>query len=152
MEAYLDRDGELDLKGQTEHCGLAIAEDLGLAFVTDDDLGTLGVVSQNPALRTAEDIGVGSTSTEVARAYGERATVTSTVSQTGGPIVVVGDEASSEDPDGFPRLLAFDTDTQRTVTRVRAGLAPWVRYTDYCSDDAGRSHLRTGWPLTRTSG
>lgn len=136
---------------QTDFCTLWIAEDQGIAIIASNDTATMAIVVEDPRPRTAEGIGVGSTFEEVTDAYGGLVTVLEDPSQTGGPIVVVDDLTRpgaelTEDS----RLMAFDTDTDRRVTRVRVGMWPWVGYSDYCSDDADRATGHTGWPLTRT--
>lgn len=151
VENYLGRRGGLYLAGQTDECGLAIAEDLGMAFVTDENQGITALINQDPQLRTAEGVGVGSTLQSVQLAYPELVTVLDSASQTGGPIVVVDDLTQPGAPlTADSRLMAFDTDAGRVVTRMRVGMWPWVGYTDYCSDDAGDNYKTTGWPLTRT--
>lgn len=141
----------LSPKNQDEFCRLAIAEDVGLAIVTDDYTATLAFIVENPDVRTAEDVGVGSSYGEVVAAYGDLVDVLDFPSQTGGPIIAVDDMAQpGADFTLESRLMAFDTDPDGTVTRVRVGMYPWATYTDYCSHDtAGITHTRTGWPLTR---
>lgn len=138
-------------RSQTEYCSLNIQADVGLATVSNADTATMAFIIENPELRTAEGIGAGSTYDEVFNAYGEYIVDDYVYpSHTGGPMILVDDfsrpgAALTEDT----RLMAFDTDPEGTVTRVRVGMWPWVGFLDYCSDDAGRSHTRTGWPLTR---
>lgn len=138
-------------KNQDEFCGLSIAEDIGLAIVTDENTAALSFIIENPALKTSEGIGVGSTYDEVVAAYGDLVEILDSSSQTGGPIIAVDDMTRpGASLTMESRLLAFDTDSNRTVTRVRTGMYPWVAYTDYCSQEtASTTHARTGWPLTR---
>lgn len=133
---------------QTEKCSLAIAEDRGLAVVRTPEGMTMAFITDDPRLRTAENIGVGSSFDDVVTAYGGLVTELDRPSQTGGPIVVVDDLSNpGAELTDESRLFAFDTDTTGTVSRVRAGMWPWVGYIDYCSNDAHRTK-ETGWPLT----
>ncbi|MGC5172495.1 hypothetical protein ACLQ2Q_17810 [Microbacterium sp. DT81.1] len=138
-------------KSQTEDCWLNIAADAGLATVSDSYTATMAFIIEDPELRTAEGIGAGSTYDEVFDAYGEDIIEEYEYpSQTGGPMILVDDfSRPGAEPTEDSRLMAFDTDLEGTVTRVRVGMWPWVGFLDYCSDEAGRSHANTGWPLTR---
>lgn len=149
IEAYFDIG--FSPKNQGNSCRLSMAEDVGLAAVGDDYTAIWGFIVENPDIRTAENIGVGSSYEEVVAAYGELVDVLDFPSQTGGPIIAVDDMTQPGDDFTMEsRLMAFDTDANGTVTRVRVGMYPWVIYTDYCSHDtASITHERTGWPLTR---
>jgi hypothetical protein len=141
---------ELFMAPQTEDCSLGVAEDLGIAVVTDDDSAVLAFVIERDDARTREGVRAGDSVDRVRSVYGPdmAAPLTGTRSQTGGPVVVVRD---LEDPEAMGKgslHYAFDTDPQGSVTRIRSGFWPWVAYTDYCSANAENPH-RTGWPLTR---
>ena len=149
VESYLGV--SLTPKNQTEFCRLAIAEDVGVAIITNGETATWAFIVDNPAARTAKNIGVGSTYADILAAYGDAVSVLDRPSQTGGPIIAVDDLAHpSSEFTNDSRIMAFDTDSDGTVTRVRIGMYPWVTYTDYCSNDTVElTHKRTGWPLTR---
>ena len=138
-------------KPQSEFCTLSINEDVGLAIVTNPDFATWAFIVDKPIVRTAKDIGVGSTYTDILAAYGDAVNVLDRPSQTGGSIVAVDDLAHPGSEFTYDsRIMAFDMDSEGTVTRVRVGMYPWVTYTDYCSNDTVElTHKRTGWPLTR---
>jgi len=143
----------LVLKRQTDRCGIGTAARRGLAIVYDDDTAVLGLVTADPAVRTPEGVGIGSSTEDLATTYGGAASVLDgAVSQTGGSLVLVAD---LQDPGAAPGpsslVYGFETDATGRVTRIRAGFWPWVGYTDYCSPEADRAY-RTGWPLTRHQG
>lgn len=141
-------DIEFFYAGQTEKCSLAIAEDRGLAVVKTPEGMTMSFITDDPRLRTAESIGVGSSIDDVVVAYGGLVHELDRASRTGGPIVVVDDLSNpGAELTDESRLFAFDTDTTGKITRVRVGMWPWVGYIDYCSDDANRP-ISTGWPLS----
>lgn len=135
---------------QTEDCSLGVAEDLGIAVVTDDTSAVLAYVIERDDTRTREGIGVGDSIERVRSVYGPdmAAPLTGTQSQSGGPVVVVRDLEQPEGMGNGSLHYAFDTDPGGSVTRIRSGFWPWVAYTDYCSPLA-ENPQRTGWPLTR---
>ena len=61
-------------------------------------------------------------------------------------VLVVSDPERPDAFDSGSLHLAFDTDTQGVVRRMRAGFAPFVGYADYCSPAATRPDA-VGWPL-----
>lgn len=137
------------LAGQTEHCGLATNESLGVAAVTDDDLAVVAFVVERDDAATREGIRLGSSTDDIIETYGKGAVFARDVpSRTGGQIVWVTDLGSpGAEPTNSSLHYAFDTDATGAVTRIRAGFWPHVADADYCSDSAGRPEA-TGWPLT----
>lgn len=149
VEAWL---GEaLSPKPQTGECTLATNEDLGIALVADPYDGVMGFVIDNPDVTTPEGIRVGSTTEELDAAYGDSiGFVEGALSNSGGPLAIVDDtENPGAAPDATSRHLAFDTDPEGTVTRLKSGYWPWMGYPDYCEVESA-SPQDTGWPLTGT--
>lgn len=145
--------GGLFLAPQTEDCALGASEEQGIAIAFDpSSTGVRLFIVEDPALRTREGIGVGSSTEEILAAFGPEdvAVLDDVPSQTDGPLVVVAD---LENPDASPGPSSlhygFDTDGDGLVTRVRAGFWPYVAYTDYCSPEAPEGPT-SGWPLTRS--
>ena len=135
--------------GQTEDCGLATNESLGLAAVTNSDLAVVAFVVERPDATTREGIRLGSTTEDIIETYGEDEVFARDVrSRSGGQLVWVTDlESPGAEPTASSFHYAFDTDASGTVTRIRAGFWPHVADVDYCSDEATR-RTATGWPLT----
>lgn len=149
VESWLGQD--LFLAPQTGDCTLAIDEDLGIAVLTDEKNGVMGFVLDNPQITTPEGIQVGSTAADLEAAYGEAiGVVEGALSHSGGPLALVDDSENPGSPPGpNSRHLAFDTDEDGAVTRLKAGYWPWMGYTDYCSPESDNPQ-NTGWPVTRT--
>ena len=148
LEEALDAVGEAFLAPQGEDCGLAVLERQGIAAVTDSDLAITALVLQTDTVRTARGIGLGSSTQDVVAAYGAGAVAVldDRESPTGGPILVIADEARPDAVDATSLHLAFETDADGLVTRLRAGHAPAVALGDYCSAVADHPE-RVGWPL-----
>jgi hypothetical protein len=138
----------LVLVGQTDRCGLAINEDLGIAAVTDANLAVVGFVVERSDAVTREGIRRGSSTDDIVAAYGRRSVFVRDVpSRSGGRLVWVTDlESPGREPTASSLHYAFDTDAGGRVTRIRAGFWPHVADVDHCSDAASRPR-ETGWPL-----
>ncbi len=134
--------------GQTDECGLAANESLGVAAITNSDLAVVGFVVERDDAVTREGIRLGSTTDDIIEAYGKDAVYARDVpSRSGGQLVWVTDlDSPGEEPTKSSFHYAFDTNAAGAVTRIRAGFWPHVADIDYCSDKAGHSR-QTGWPL-----
>jgi hypothetical protein len=148
MEAAFDNHDFLNA-GQTNTCGLAANEDLGVAAITNTDLAVVAFVVERPDTATSEGIRLGSTTDDIIKAYGKNAVYARDVpSRAGGQLIWVTDlDSPDSEPSASSLHYAFETDTTGTVTRLRAGFWPHVAHVDFCSDKATRTK-ETGWPLT----
>lgn len=148
LEAAFGGKGSFFLAGQTEKCGLAINKGLGIAATTNPDLAIVAVMVQTPGAQTKEGVKIGDSIDNVLSTYANaHAEVDTRISRTGGPLVLVNDlETPDREPDMQSLLYVFETDTSRTVTRIRAGFLPYVLYVDYCSEKASRPES-IAWPL-----